>query len=130
MTVNCRNHVVIGVGSNSPERALMVERAIDMLRREFSHVKASHIYNTPPFGAGTANYSNAVVTADTPMSADEVNALLKQYELEHGRDAASRLSGVVTIDLDLVYFNADCLRPHEITREYYLIGARSIEAPC
>jgi 2-amino-4-hydroxy-6-hydroxymethyldihydropteridine diphosphokinase len=58
-----------------------------------------------------ALYLNQLVYAQTSLSVEELQARLKQLELEMGRTQKDRQQGIVRIDLDLMRYD-DC-RYHE-----------------
>ncbi len=130
MTDTNLHRVVIGIGSNTADSRANVEAAVEWCDIFFNSSVCSTIYSTHPYGAKACSvgydYTNAVVTASTNLDFQDVNEALKAYEIQHGRDSISRVSGIVTIDLDLVIYDDWVLRPQEIAREYFAKGYREI----
>ena len=118
----------MGVGSNLPEALARreIECSVAALER-LGRVSASETYRTDGVGVMSAVmiYYNAVVELLTPMASEEIVAALKRYEEAHGR---CRSISVVTIDLDLVVFDGEVLRPSDFSHEYFLRGYRRLAA--
>jgi 2-amino-4-hydroxy-6-hydroxymethyldihydropteridine diphosphokinase len=68
----------------------------------------SSVYDTDPVGPPQANFLNAVVRADTTLSARGIFERLKDIEREMGRTPAERW-GPREIDLDLLLFGSDVI---------------------
>lgn len=113
--------IAIGIGSNTSDGAAQVDTACRWLATTFADVRYSESYLTPGVGVRCAGmtYRNAVATARTPLSADEVTRLLKEYESSHGRVKGSK---EVTIDLDLVIYDHRVIRPVDFARSYFQQG--------
>lgn len=123
-----QHRVYVGVGSNLPEALARreIECSVATLER-LGRVRASETYRTDGVGVKSAGmiYYNAVVELLTPMASEEIVAALKRYEEAHGR---CRSISVVTIDLDLVVFDGEVLRPSDFSHEYFLRGYRRLAA--
>lgn len=117
---------VISLGSNIPgdKGTAIIVQAIQWLTSTYRKVAQSHIYTTLPLSGTGPDYTNAVAVVE--CSPDTTAATLqdscKRYELECGRDEKARERGEVVIDLDVVFFAEDCLRPGEIGHEYFRKG--------
>lgn len=66
-------------------------------------------------------YLNAVCVAQSERSLDDVQGLLKQFETEMGRIRGVDAQGQVAIDLDLVEWNGEVLRPKDASQDYYKV---------
>jgi len=66
----------------------------------------------------SANYLNALCLAKTELALGDVQSLLKKMEEEMGR-VRGLASGLVSIDLDLVEWNGEIVRPNEAAQSYY-----------
>lgn len=113
--------IAIGIGSNTPDGAAQVDAACRWLATAFADVRYSESYLTPGVGVRCAGmtYRNAVATGRTQFSADEVTRMLKEYESSHGRD---REVPDVPIDLDLVIYGEEILRPGDFKHMYFQKG--------
>lgn len=113
--------VVVSVGSNSEDRREQMLRALQWLSLELHDVCASGIYETPAYGGGDP-YLNAVLSGNTEDSPEDLNSRFKDYELRSGRTAQTRSKGIVPIDIDLVIYDDDVLRPSDFLRDFFRIG--------
>ena len=122
------NRAVICLGSNSPNRAEMIRRAISKVEAEYpSGIAVSHIYETPAIDGVSPSYSNAVMMFDSPCDYEQTQLQLKCIEREMGRTAQSKATGIVEIDLDVVMFNGTVMRPKDFNRNYFQIGYNHIK---
>lgn len=116
--------VIISLGSNLPgdDGEASVNDAVTWLRRMMTDVCASTVYTTPALGAKGNDYTNCVIAGYTTLSADRLEVLAKEYEIARGRTEETRLADIVPIDIDLVVYGTDTIRPRELTRSYFLQG--------
>ncbi len=121
---------MLGLGSNTAgTRATNLMAALNMIGRRIGRVaEVSNFYETLPYGAnsGTVPYINAVAIVETPLCADEIQRRLKEIEDSCGRDRTSARHEI-SVDVDLVMWNSDVLRPHEIDRDYFARGWREVQ---
>lgn len=120
------NKVVIGLGSNSPDRHVRMRRGVEWLSSVLSDIKVSDIYSTPAINGTSPDYLNAVAAGDTTIELDQLNQMLKQYEVSEGRTKESKQTGVVPIDLDIVIFNGEILRAKDFGYDFFQRGYRQI----
>lgn len=116
----------LSVGSNDGDRAQNVSKAIEWICDVFSDVKFSAVYETPEIHGKGTPYMNAVADASTRLCMDDVNALMKEYELNHGRNLHARAQGRVPIDIDIVIWDGDVIRPFDRSAEFFRIGYRQL----
>ena len=116
------NRYVISIGSNSADRDIQLAKAIDWLSSIAKSIKASSVYCTESINHVDNEYMNAVAVCESEHSHNDLNDMLKQYEINCGRCKESKLNGVIPIDLDIVIANDIILRPVDYNREYFKIG--------
>ncbi len=113
---------IFSLGSNCGDRLINVSEGLKWLSQYLSDFKHSSIYATPDCHGGFKEYFNVVASGTTKLSSAGLELLCKQYELACGRDQEKRKSGDVPIDIDLVIFNGQVLRPNDFKREFFKIG--------
>jgi 2-amino-4-hydroxy-6-hydroxymethyldihydropteridine diphosphokinase len=64
-------------------------------------------------------YLNAICLANTELTLDWVQSVLKEMESEMGRKRMPDAKWVVAIDLDLVVWNGDIIRPWDVAQTFY-----------
>lgn len=119
--------VVLSIGSNC--RYEEVGIAMLWLDSILSDCEMSHEYLTPALQGYGPQYTNAVVSGCTSMTYDELDRLLKQYEREHGRDEAARERGDVPVDIDIVVWDGEVVRPRDFRHDFFQIGWRTLSTP-
>lgn len=118
--------VVLSVGSNCDDRTANVADAIRWLTEILHSASHSSIYETPELYGRGAPYMNAVVAGATDMAAPELDIRLKLYERTHGRDDEARNKGKVPVDIDIVVFDGDVIRPLDYSQRFFQIGATQL----
>ncbi len=118
MTVN---KAIICLGANTPDAAERLARAFSALSIMGAIVDAVEPYLTAPEYAGeTEPYLNQIVVLATYMSFDELTARTKDYQTK--TRAANPYSPLVNIDIDIVEWNGEIVRPTDAAAAYYRQG--------
>ena len=115
--------VFIGTGSNLGDRSRALGAAAVLLESKARLVKASRIYETPPWGyEEQPAFLNQVLQVETVLSPRALLAFLKRIEKKMGRQATFRY-GPRAIDLDILFYDdliysTDILQiPHPMASE-------------
>lgn len=116
------NRLILSIGTNSADREWQMSQAIKRMKQLFKKIVVSDIYEVPAHNGVDAPYLNAVMVATTSMSLEETNGLLKQWEALCGRTPVSKLQGVIPIDIDVVVWNDEVMRPVDYSRSYVSLG--------
>ena len=113
-------HVLISLASNHEH-----EKNLREARLRLEHVLSSSVFTselwTKPVGTAHApgtNYLNQLVSAETTLDSDHLEAFLKETELAMGRTADMRRQGLVPIDLDLLLHDGRRFHHHDWQRSY------------
>lgn len=128
--MNSTGSFIIGIGSNVVDRETFVTAAIEAIMSKFAGVSASEVYESDEYGKPDSGikYCNAVVSGNSYISREELEAWLKEYEKEQGRTEISDVEHKIYIDLDLVVWNNKILRPTDFERPYFNVGYRYLLA--
>lgn len=116
------NDVVLSIGSNFGKRAESVGEALEWLSSLLFDVCASGIYETPDFTGKSTFYFNSVLQGRTDLDFDSLNTVLKDYECLKGRNAEMRRKNLVPIDIDIVVWNSEFVRPRDFSHDFFKIG--------
>lgn len=123
------NNLILSIGANSPDREWQMAQAVKRMKQLFKKTVVSEIYEVPAHNGVDAPYLNAVMVASTTMNMEDVTVALKQWETLCGRTPASKQQGVIPIDLDIVVWNDEVVRPVDYSRSYVSTGiARLLSA--
>lgn len=113
--------------SSNQNAAKNMEAAKDLLIKNFPeihfsksiesetiiHDKEKKFNNLPKY------YLNSVAIGNTSMRLNEILAFLKQSETALGRVRGPLSQGFVAIDLDLIEWNKEVIRPKDASQLYY-----------
>lgn len=113
-----RNHLVLSLGSNeSPEEHF--EWACAELRRLLPDIRFSEpCYTDPVDWPLPDRFLNSVARATTSCSQAELIVRLKKLEARAGRTPERKSLGFVPLDLDLLCWNGQILKPADWQRPY------------
>ena len=114
--------VVFSIGSNYGDRFANVTYGLNWLSNFLTHFKCSTIYATPDCHGGSREYLNAVAYGVTDISPQQIETICKKIELECGRDESMRNLGNVPLDIDLVVYESQILRPKDFNCAFFKIG--------
>lgn len=124
----CFHRVVIGLGSNLDHGApAKITLAINKLAAMATVLAHSGIYTSVPLNKESDKiYHNAVISAVTCGTMPDFIAYTKSVEKELGRERNK--TDEVVIDIDVVMWDEEVLRPHEMERDYFIEGFKKINA--
>lgn len=116
--------VILSIGSNCGDRRANVSQSLAWLSTQegVSIIQISDIYETPELHGVGNPYINGVVKINTLLGYDALQNRCKDYEISTGRDNECRAKGMVPIDIDIVIWNNEILRPKDYSCEFFQIG--------
>lgn len=120
--------VILSLGSNCGDRRRALEDAVVWLNAVLENGYHSDIYETESVSGDGKKYLNCVMAGRCPLDAAELARRCKDYESRAGRDEACRRAGQVPIDIDVVYFDNEAIRPREASAGYFLKGLGQLQS--
>ncbi|MFC0120272.1 2-amino-4-hydroxy-6-hydroxymethyldihydropteridine diphosphokinase [Pseudoalteromonas xiamenensis] len=126
--------VFISIGSNV-DRETNFRRGLDTLRQHFPDYLHSNVYESEAVGFSGNPFYNSVFAMETSLPLEELCALLKQIERDHGRKPSDKKFSPRTLDLDiLLYDDIVCDVPaqlprHEIEKNAFVLQPMAEIAP-
>lgn len=120
------NAVVLSIGSNSADRDAQMTNCIAWLRDNATLTKLSSVYNSPASNGKDPDYLNAVAEIATALTHPELTKMLKDYERQCGRTPQSKALGSIPVDIDIVMWNGNVLRPKDFAQHYFAKGWNEI----
>lgn len=112
------NKALISIGTNENREANLT-LCHQLLKTVFEEIHYSDTSITEPYGAKYQNdFLNQLAVAYTQKGKEEIYIQLKTLEKEMGRNTSDKDAGIVIIDIDLVIWNEEILKPTDITRSY------------
>ncbi len=116
--------VFLGIGGNLGDREANMRRAVELLRPSFSALRASALYETPPWGdPDQPRFLNAVLRGETTLEPLDLLDELQRIEAVLGRLRAARRWGPRPIDIDILLYGREVIDlprlqvPHPRLRE-------------
>jgi 2-amino-4-hydroxy-6-hydroxymethyldihydropteridine diphosphokinase len=128
-------HVRLGIGANLGDREAALQSVVDAMSGQFTGIRASSVYDTPPWGVlDQPTFLNAVIAAETELSPTQVLHFAHACEAAAERVRDVRW-GPRTLDVDVITYDEICSddpaltlphpRAHE--RAFVLLGVVELE---
>ncbi|GAB6123376.1 2-amino-4-hydroxy-6-hydroxymethyldihydropteridine diphosphokinase [Dysgonomonas termitidis] len=112
------NKALLSIGTNE-DRESNLSLCHQFLDNIFTDISYSDTSVTMPYGTTYRNdFLNQLAVIYTDRDMDEVIRLLKSIEKDMGRNGTDKKNGIVKIDIDLVIWNNNVLKPEDFTRSY------------
>lgn len=115
------------LGSNF-DRHIHLANAREALKALFTDIRFSTEMETEAIGGRFLSpFSNQTAQFTTSLPADEVRALLKGIEKENGRLKEDKAQGIVKLDIDLLMYGNEVLKPEDMERDFVKKGLEELE---
>jgi 2-amino-4-hydroxy-6-hydroxymethyldihydropteridine diphosphokinase len=96
-----------------------MKRAIDNLHSCFPNIQFTSIIESAPCGAiFKGPFLNILAYFETNMVKEEIQGRFKSIEKVMGRQPSHKAEGIVIIDIDLIQWNNEVLKPDDFKRDY------------
>lgn len=106
--------------------------AVIRLHDVFDRICFSERIVSLPVGGnkGVGSYLNQLAIGHTSLEKEAVKTILKQIEKDMGRCPEDKEVGRIIIDIDLLQWNEELLKPEEMQREYVQSCLQSLPSNC
>ena len=113
------NRVIIALGSNYNAEE-NITRAVEKLGNFIISVSYAPAAWTEPYGdyPSTALFLNQVAIGFSIYSIEELRTEFKRIEQQAGRHSLELQKGEMPLDIDLLQWNEEVLKPEDMEREY------------
>ena len=116
------HHCLLCMGSNT-DRLKHLSEARKALTATFPDVCFGRLMETEAIGSGFYSpFSNQLASFTTTLLPDAIHAFFKQLERCSGRMPDDKAKGIVKLDVDLLMFDSEVLKPEDMQREYICKG--------
>lgn len=128
-------HVLLSIGANLGDRQAALQSVVDAMPGNFHAIRASSVYDTPPWGVlDQPSFLNAVIAAETWLSPEQVLAWGQDVEQAAHRERY-RHWGPRTLDVDVITYDdvrsddPDLTLPHPRAHEraFVLVGVVELD---
>lgn len=96
--------IFISIGSNI-DKDVHIRQGIAQLSAKFGKLELSSVFESESVGFDGSNFYNLVCGVDTQLDVGDVTALLRQIEVDNGRDRSAKKFSSRTLDLDLLLYD-------------------------
>lgn len=120
------NDIVICIGSNTANRAQIIEKTVETLGSLMCNLRRSSVYECESHSGIGNPYYNTVVQGGTNMSYEKLRAITKQMEKDMGRTPQSKLTGVMPLDIDIILCNNEIVHPKDYELYHFRHGYEQI----
>lgn len=121
------HNLIICVGSNTLPR-YKFDAAISDICHLLSECRVSEtIISSDVTGKSSLPYLNAAVKGFTEISLSEAEKIFATIESDYGRTPHSKESGFVPLDIDIVVWDSEVIRPADYARGYFQLCINSLE---
>jgi 2-amino-4-hydroxy-6-hydroxymethyldihydropteridine diphosphokinase len=120
------HQLILCVGGNLGNRAQIFSETSDLIENQIGHVvKASPVYETPPWGFETRNrFWNQVLLVETPHAPLEVLQKIRVIEKHFGRVRKAGIYLSRKMDIDILFYDNEIIQTEELTIPHPLITKR------
>lgn len=117
---------LVCMGSNV-DGCFHLQKAREALSHLFSQAEFGEPIETKAEGVtAQPNYWNQAVRFHTDSKADRVIEILKDIEKENNRTATDKITGRVPLDLDLLSYDEDILKPSDMHKSFVIQALSSL----
>lgn len=112
------HRALLSIGSNTNTR-LNLEQAIENLKFYFPTIQFTETTVSEPFGNGYSDpFLNILAYMQTNLDKNDLIKQFKIIEKEMGRLVSHKKNGIVIIDIDLIKWDNQILKPDDFERNY------------
>lgn len=112
------NQIIIALGSNELPELHMEEATAELNNLFFSIRWSPAVYTEPIACLHPFPFLNRVAIAETSLDVEELHNVFKVLEKKLGRLSTSKQTGIIPIDIDLIQWNQQLLKPNDYDRVY------------
>ena len=111
--------LIVCAGSNTLSRN-QFEEAISEVSSWLITSNISDIITSPDVtGKSSALYLNAVISGHTRLSFPNIDTAFADIEVKFGRTPDSKSTGYMPLDIDIVVWDNEVIRPDDYARRYF-----------
>lgn len=114
------NHLVtLCIGSNCGDRAANIASAIERIGSVAASVWLSPLCESADITGRGPSYLNRVLKCTTALELSDFRDRIATFEAAGGRLPASKASGNMPIDIDIVVWDGEVLSPSDYASDYF-----------
>lgn len=123
------NHALISLAANDEKKEATLARTLQQIHRcSVVVVRHTPVYRSDAAGGKQQpQYANALLQIETDESYECLRSRFKALETAAGRTPASKASGIVPLDIDIISWNGNILKAADMDYEYMRQGLKLLE---
>lgn len=116
-----QHSMILSLGTNNHDGIAILSKAESIINAWIGGGSCSRKLRNPAIGMGEGadDFYNMLIKKDTTLSLSEMNDLSKKLESMMGNTAELRKDGIVMMDMDIVEWDGEPIKPKDTEREYY-----------
>lgn len=121
------NKAIISLASNRDNGDAILKCTIEKLSQNNMATRFSKCYRTAPVGTCSKRfYWNCTGIIETELDLSQIKNLYKTMERQAGRMSDSKQNGDIPLDIDIVVWNSEIIRPGDWEQSYFQKGLNMI----
>lgn len=123
------NNALISLAANDEKKEMTIARILKLIEECSTIICKTPVYRSEAAGeAQQPLYANALLQIETEECYDSLRAHFKSLEREAGRTPASKESGIIPLDIDIISWNGTVLKNRDMEYDYMKTGLRLLVA--
>lgn len=114
------NRAIISLGSNIADKETILQHTLCNL--DYKIVAATPPYIDSCDNNNDSPYMNIIAIIDTNDDCAVMKSRFKEIEKKAGRRPQDKETGIIPLDIDIVIFNNEIIRPTDYNRPYFKHG--------
>lgn len=122
-----QHYCTLCLGSNF-NRHTRIDQARRALAFHFPTIRFGEEMETKAIGCGFLSpFSNQLAQFTTALSQEEIRSILKSIEKENGRLPEDKAQGIVKLDIDLLMYDDQILKPKDMEKDFIRQGMKAFQ---
>ncbi len=106
--------IIFGISSNADDRETKISEAIEEVTALIPDLKVSQSFTASSYNNIGPEYMSVVAIGQCDIDLKRLHTFVKAFEWQLGRDNNTEpQTGIITIDIDIVTFDGDILKPND-----------------
>ena len=120
------HQLILSLGGNLGNKALIFSETSNLIENKIGNVvKASPVYETPPWGFETENrFWNQVLVVETSLDPIEVLQKIRVIEKHFGRERKAGIYLSRKMDIDILFYDNEIIQTEKLTIPHPLMEKR------
>lgn len=117
------NHALISLAANDEKKETTIAHTFKQIEEYCVILNQTPVYRSEAAGAAQQpSYANALLQIETDKEYEELRNCFKKLERNAGRTPASKESGIIPLDIDIISWNETLLKNRDMEYDYMKRG--------